>query len=121
MTGMRDTPVTSRLKPYGVLRSNGIMTRQIRQILFEDDERPEDAPDPEADVLHAIAVYTGVEADREIAEVKEETWSEEMSDEDVRDEDMGDKEPMFEVEQKVGGKVESEAQNVDAKETAVER
>lgn len=104
----------------------------LRQILFEDDERPEDAPDPEADVLHAIAVYTGVGGDREIAEVKEETWSEEMSDEDVGDEDMGDedmsdeeevgdKEPMFEVEQKVGGKEESEAQNVDAKETVVER
>ncbi|KAF7678544.1 hypothetical protein GT037_003925 [Alternaria burnsii] len=110
----------------------GTKLHTLRQILFEDDERPEDAPDPEADVLHAIAVYTGVGGDREIAEVKEETWSEEMSDEDVGDEDMGDedmsdeeevgdKEPMFEVEQKVGGKEESEAQNVDAKETVVER
>ncbi|RYN42564.1 hypothetical protein AA0112_g1284 [Alternaria arborescens] len=102
------------------------------QILFEDDKRPKDAPDLEADALHPIAVYAGVGGDREIAEVKEETWSEDMSDgdvgyEDMGDEDMsdeeevGDKEPMVEVEQKVGDKEESEAQNVDAKETAVER
>lgn len=70
--------------------------------------------------------------DREIAEIREETWSEETSDGDVGYEDMGDEdvsdeeevgdnEPMVEVEQKVGDKEESEAQNVDAKETALER
>ncbi|CAN9216763.1 unnamed protein product [Alternaria alternata] len=96
---------------------------EAKQILFEDDERPEDAPDPEADVIHAIAVYTsGVEEDREIAEAEGETWSEdEMGDEDMSDEEeVGDKEPKVEVEQDVGGKKESETQKVETQQTAAE-
>ena len=109
----------------------------FRHSLLEDDIRPEDTPVPdvEANVLHAIAVYTaGMWQHYEMAEAEEETWSEdEMSDEEEEgdeekvddgdtvadEEEVGDKEPKVKVEQKASDKEESEAQKASEKETAV--
>lgn len=110
----------------------------FRHSLLEDDIRPEDTPVPdvEANVLHAIAVYTaGMWQHYEMAEAEEETWSEdEMSDEEEEgdeekvddgdtvadEEEVGDKEPKVKVEQKASDKEESEAQKAGEEEAALQ-